>query len=36
MIERATVTAPEMIGLLAWWIVVLAAPVMLVRRWRRR
>ena len=36
MIERATVTAPEMIGLLAWWIVVLAAPVILVRRWRRR
>ena len=27
MIERATVTAPEMIGLLVWWIVVLAAPV---------
>ena len=36
MIERATVTAPEMIGLLAWWIVMLAAPVLLVRRWRRR
>ena len=36
MIDRATVTAPEMIGLLAWWIVMLAAPVMLVRRWRRR
>ena len=36
MIERATVTAPEMIGLLVWWIVVLAAPVILVRRWRRR
>src|ERR1700722_10400325 len=32
----ATVTAPEMIGLLAWWSVVLAAPVVLVRRWRRR
>jgi hypothetical protein len=36
MIERATVTAPEMIGLLVWWIAVLAAPVILVRRWRRR
>jgi hypothetical protein len=36
MIEQATVTAPEMIGLLAWWIVMLAAPVMLIRRWRRR
>ena len=36
MIERATVTAPEMIGLLVWWIVVLAAPVILVLRWRRR
>src|ERR1017187_1293897 len=32
----ATVTAPEIIGLLAWWSVVLAAPVVLVRRWRRR
>jgi hypothetical protein len=32
----ATVTAPEMIGLLAWWSVVLAAPVVLVRRRRRR
>ena len=36
MIERATVTAPEMIGLLVWWIVMLVAPVILVRRWRRR
>jgi hypothetical protein len=36
MIERATVTTPEMIGLLAWWIVVLAAPLTLARRWRRR
>jgi hypothetical protein len=36
MIDRATVTAPEMIGLLAWWIVMVVAPVMLVRRWRRR
>src|ERR1019366_5971577 len=33
---NATVTAPEMIGLLAWWSAVLAAPVVLVRRWRRR
>ena len=32
MIERATVTAPEMIGLLVWWIVVLAAPVILAQR----
>jgi hypothetical protein len=32
----ATVTPPEMIGLLAWWSVLLAAPVVLVRRWRRR
>ena len=36
MIRFATLTAPEMIGLLAWWCVVLAAPVILVRRWRRR
>lgn len=36
MIKHATVTAPEMIGLLVWWIVGLAAPVILVRRWRRR
>jgi len=36
MIECATVTAPVMIGLLAWWIVVLAGPVILVRRWSRR
>jgi hypothetical protein len=36
MIDRATVTAPEMIGLLVWWIVVLAAPIVLVRRWRGR
>ena len=36
MIDRATVTAPEMIGLLVWWIVVLAAPLILVRRWSRR
>ena len=36
MIERATVTAPEMIGLLAWWSVVLAAPVILLRRRRHR
>ena len=36
MPARAMVTVPEMIGLLAWWSVVLAAPVILVRRWRRR
>jgi hypothetical protein len=36
MIDRTAVTAPEMIGLLAWWIVILAAPVLLVQRWRRR
>ena len=30
MIEHATVTAPEMIGLLVWWIVMLVAPVILV------
>ena len=36
MIEHATVTAPEMIGLLVWWIVMLVAPVILVRRWSRR
>jgi hypothetical protein len=36
MVARATVTVPEMVGLLAWWSVMLAAPVMLVRRWRRR
>ena len=32
----ATVTAPEMVGLLAWWSIVLAAPVVLLRRRRRR
>jgi hypothetical protein len=32
----ATVTAPEMIGLLAWWSLVLAVPMVFVRRWRRR
>jgi hypothetical protein len=31
----ATGTAPEMIGLLAWWSVVLAGPVVFVRRRRR-
>ena len=36
MIEHATVTAPEMIGLLVWWIVVLAVPVIAGLRWRRR
>ena len=36
MIEHASVTAPEMIGLLVWWIVMLVAPAILVRRWSRR
>ena len=36
MVQRATVTAPEMIGLLVWWILVLAAPVIAGLRWRRR
>ena len=36
MVQRATVTAPEMIGLLLWWILVLAAPVIAGLRWRRR
>jgi hypothetical protein len=36
MIERATVTAPKMISLLGWWTLVLAAPVIFLRRWRRR
>ena len=35
MIARATVTAPEIIGLLVWWSVVLAAPVVWLRRRRR-
>jgi hypothetical protein len=30
------VATPELIGVLAWWAVMLAVPVMLVRRWRRR
>ena len=32
----AAVTPPVLIGVLAWWGVMLAAPVVLVRRWRRR
>ncbi len=32
----ASITTPEVIGVLVWWSVMLAAPVMLVRRWRRR
>ena len=35
MIARATVTVPEIIGLLVWWSVVLAAPVVWLRRRRR-
>ena len=30
------VTTPGLIGVLAWWAVVLAAPLFLLRRWRRR
>ena len=36
MVEHATVTAPEMIGVLIWWALMLCAPVIIVRRWRRR
>jgi hypothetical protein len=36
MLTRASVAAPEAIGVLVWWSVVLAGPVILVRRWRRR
>jgi hypothetical protein len=31
-----TVTPPMLIGVLAWWGVMLAAPALLIRRWRRR
>ncbi len=31
-----TVTPPELTGVLVWWGVMLAAPALLVRRWRRR
>jgi hypothetical protein len=31
-----TVTAPELAGVLVWWGVMLAAPALLIRRWRRR
>jgi len=30
------VATPELIGVLAWWVVMVAAPGMLLRRWRRR
>jgi hypothetical protein len=30
------VAMPELVGVLAWWAVMLALPVMFVRRWRRR
>jgi hypothetical protein len=30
------VSTPELIGVLAWWAVMLAVPMMLVRLWRRR
>lgn len=36
MLVYATVTAPEMVGVLLWWALMLCAPLMLVRRWRRR
>lgn len=36
MVEGATVTPPEMIGLFVWWAVIMAAPLTVVRRWRRR
>jgi hypothetical protein len=36
MLALATVTAPLTIGLIAWWAVMLAAPVVFVMRWRRR
>ena len=31
-----TVTAPVLTGVLVWWGVMLAAPALLIRRWRRR
>jgi hypothetical protein len=34
--EPALIPLPEAIGVLAWWTVMLAAPVILLRRWRRR
>ena len=33
--ELALIPLPEAIGVLAWWTVMLVAPVVLVRRWRR-
>jgi hypothetical protein len=34
MLTPASVTSPEMIGVIVWWSVVLAGPVLLVRRRR--
>ncbi|MGO9751400.1 MAG: hypothetical protein ACLP8S_20690 [Solirubrobacteraceae bacterium] len=36
MLAHATITAPEMVGVLFWWALMLCAPVILVRRWHRR
>ncbi len=36
MSEPAVIALPEAIGVLAWWTVMLVAPVILLRRWRRR
>lgn len=36
MSEPALIPLPEAIGVLVWWTVMLAAPVILVQRWRRR
>ena len=36
MIEPALIPLPEAIGVLVWWILMLVAPVVLWRRWRRR
>ena len=35
MTEPALIPLPEAIGVLAWWTVMLVAPVVLLRRWRR-
>ena len=32
----SAVATPELIGVLAWWAVVLPAPLFLLRRWSRR
>jgi hypothetical protein len=34
--EPALIPLPEAIGVLAWWTLMLVAPVVLLRRWRRR